>query len=84
MIDLTPMRDDMREELRTDLYKRRISVTSVARFLGLSRVQVSRILNGESDTTFDNWEKIAALVDKRFMLEKVSEAPPEGDGKRSS
>lgn len=63
----------MREQLRTDLYRKRISVTSVGAHLGLSRVQASRILNGESDTTFDNWEKIAALVGKRFALEETSQ-----------
>lgn len=27
--------------------------------------------NGDFDTTFDNWEKIAALVSKRFALENT-------------
>lgn len=62
----------MREQLRLDLYQRRIKVKDVAEHLGLSRVQTSRILNGESDTTFDNWEKIAALVDRRFTFERLS------------
>ena len=72
MIDYPPVRDDMREALRTSLYQKRISVTSVGTHLGVSRVQASRILNGDSDTTFDNWEKIAALAGKRFTLEDAA------------
>ena len=70
MLNFPSVRDDLREELRTGLYQKRISVTSVGKHLGISRVQASRILNGESDTTFDNWEKIAALTGKRFTLEE--------------
>lgn len=71
MIDFRAMDSRLREELRTDLYAKGISVTELAAELGLSRVQLSRILNGHSDTTFETWAKIAAKAGKRFTLEPL-------------
>ena len=65
------MRRELREELAAELYASKITVTKVAKILKLTREQTSRILNGKSGTTFDNWEKIAKLVKKRFVLEDV-------------
>ena len=63
-----PVRADIRRQLRLALYDRRISITEVGRQIGLSRGQVSRILNGTGETSFENWEKIAKLAGKRFEL----------------
>ncbi len=62
------MRDDIREQLRTDLYSRRVSVTALAKELEMSRVNLSRMLNGQLEGRFEIWEKIAAKVGKRFTL----------------
>jgi transcriptional regulator with XRE-family HTH domain len=74
MLNLASMRNSIREELRLALYSKKISITRVGEYLGVSRVQASRILNGESDTTFDNWEKIASLVGKVFVLEDMKKS----------
>jgi plasmid maintenance system antidote protein VapI len=63
------VRKELRQELKVELYARGIKIKTVAEYLGLTRTQVSRILNGHNDTTSDNWEKIAKLVKKKFVLE---------------
>ena len=69
MIDSTPVRNDIREQLRVSLYAKRISVTDLAKELGMSRTNLSRMLNGQLDGKFDVWEQIAAKVGLRFALE---------------
>jgi transcriptional regulator with XRE-family HTH domain len=62
------VKKELREELAAELYANKITTTHVAKILGVSRGQASRILNGRSDTSFENWEKIAALCGKVFYL----------------
>lgn len=68
VINSTVVREDIREQLRLDLYAKRISVTALAKDLGLSRVTLSRMLNGQHEGKFTTWEAIAAKVGKRFAL----------------
>jgi plasmid maintenance system antidote protein VapI len=67
------VRDDLREEIRLDLFAKRISNKHVALELGVSEEHVSRILNGKSDTTPDNWDKIGSLVGKRLVWENLKD-----------
>ena len=73
MINSTAVRDDIREQLRVKLYAERISVTDLAKELGMSRVNLSRMLNGQLDGKFEVWEKIAAKVGKQFTLADTAE-----------
>lgn len=68
MIKSLVVRDDIREQLRISLYAQRVSVTALAKELGMSRTNLSRTLNGQVEGKFDVWEKIAAKVGKRFVL----------------
>lgn len=62
------MRHDLREHLRLELYARRISITELARELGMNRVTISRMLNGQIEGRFEVWEKIAKKAGKHFEL----------------
>jgi AraC-like DNA-binding protein len=75
MIHFTVVRDDIREQLRVSLYAQRVSITNLAKELGMSRTNLSRMLNGQLEGKFDVWERIAAKVGKRFTLE---DAPKDG------
>lgn len=74
MINSAVVREDIREQLRLDLYAKRISVTDLAKELGLSRVTLSRMLNGQHEGKFSTWEAIAAKVGKRFTLTGLEDA----------
>lgn len=73
MIHSTAVRGDIREQLRVELYAKRISITDLAKELGMSRVNLSRMLNGQLDGKFEVWERIAAQVGKRFTLTDVDD-----------
>lgn len=63
------MRKDIREKIKVELYRQGITVTDAAKQIGMSRTQLSRILNDENySTAFRNWEAIAKLVGYRFEL----------------
>jgi hypothetical protein len=68
MQDFIHVRPDLVKELREDLRERRITIRHVSVVIEKSYSQTWRIINGQNDTDFATWEKIASLCGKRFYL----------------
>jgi transcriptional regulator with XRE-family HTH domain len=56
------LQDRISEEIRVALTRRRMSATELARALGWSRSQISRKLNGQTEISLNDLERIARVL----------------------
>jgi len=71
MVNYFAVNERYRKEIKGALHANGVTHQELADGLKMSRIQITRILNGKSATGFSVWEYLAEKAGKQFALKDI-------------